>query len=59
MSRTSFNSVETGKLNNMDRFNPERWEDPTKEMKDASLPFGGGSRSKSLDIGHGLSHQSS
>ncbi|KAJ5468765.1 hypothetical protein N7475_006517, partial [Penicillium sp. IBT 31633x] len=25
-------------------FNPERWENPTKEMKDASLPFGGGSR---------------
>ncbi|KOS41790.1 hypothetical protein ACN38_g7326 [Penicillium nordicum] len=27
-----------------DKFNPERWENPTKEMKDASLPFGGGSR---------------
>ncbi|KAJ5770903.1 uncharacterized protein N7511_002954 [Penicillium nucicola] len=27
-----------------DSFNPERWETPTKEMKDASLPFGGGSR---------------
>jgi hypothetical protein len=27
-------------------FIPERWETPTKEMRDASLPFGGGSRSK-------------
>ncbi|CAG8893492.1 unnamed protein product [Penicillium egyptiacum] len=27
-----------------DNFKPERWEYPTKEMKDASLPFGGGSR---------------
>ncbi|KAJ5036242.1 hypothetical protein NUH16_004112 [Penicillium rubens] len=27
-----------------DNFNPERWENTTKEMKDASLPFGGGSR---------------
>ncbi|KGO76743.1 Cytochrome P450, E-class, group I [Penicillium italicum] len=27
-----------------DSFHPERWENPTKEMKDASLPFGGGSR---------------
>ncbi|KAJ5101426.1 hypothetical protein NUU61_003648 [Penicillium alfredii] len=26
------------------RFNPERWANPTQEMKDASLPFGGGSR---------------
>ncbi|KAJ5691987.1 hypothetical protein N7462_001410 [Penicillium macrosclerotiorum] len=25
-------------------FRPERWELPTKEMKDASLPFGGGAR---------------
>ncbi|KAJ6098162.1 hypothetical protein N7499_002536 [Penicillium canescens] len=25
-------------------FNPERWENPSKEMKDASLPFGGGAR---------------
>ncbi|OQD60356.1 hypothetical protein PENPOL_c024G09110 [Penicillium polonicum] len=25
-------------------FNPERWENPTKEMKDISIPFGGGSR---------------
>ncbi|KAJ5784933.1 uncharacterized protein N7503_010145 [Penicillium pulvis] len=27
-----------------DRFYPERWEDPSKDMKDASIPFGGGSR---------------
>ncbi|KAJ5087693.1 hypothetical protein N7456_011309 [Penicillium angulare] len=27
-----------------ERFYPERWENPTKDMKDASLPFGGGSR---------------
>ncbi|KAJ5641094.1 hypothetical protein N7528_000719 [Penicillium herquei] len=26
------------------RFYPERWENPTRDMKDASLPFGGGSR---------------
>lgn len=31
-----------------DRFYPERWENPSKDMKDASIPFGGGSRSKSL-----------
>ncbi|KAJ5993933.1 hypothetical protein N7451_009657 [Penicillium sp. IBT 35674x] len=30
-----------------DRFYPERWEDPSKDMKDASIPFGGGSRSRS------------
>lgn len=30
-----------------DRFHPERWEDLSKDMKDASIPFGGGSRSKS------------
>ncbi|KAI9042841.1 cytochrome P450 [Aspergillus affinis] len=29
-------------------FNPERWAAPTKAMKDASLPFGGGSRSEYL-----------
>ncbi|KAJ5774870.1 hypothetical protein N7457_009766 [Penicillium paradoxum] len=29
---------------NPESFTPERWETPTKEMKDASLPFGGGSR---------------
>ena len=28
------------------RFYPERWENPTKDMRDASIPFGGGSRSK-------------
>jgi cytochrome P450 len=28
-----------------ERFDPSRWENPTKEMKDASMPFGGGSRS--------------
>lgn len=27
-------------------FKPERWATPTKEMEDASLPFGGGSRSR-------------
>ncbi|KAJ6090523.1 hypothetical protein N7486_009338 [Penicillium sp. IBT 16267x] len=27
-----------------DRFYPERWENPSKDMKDASIPFGGGSR---------------
>ncbi|KAJ5548037.1 hypothetical protein N7513_005271 [Penicillium frequentans] len=27
-----------------DRFHPERWEDLSKDMKDASIPFGGGSR---------------
>ncbi|KAJ5600833.1 Cytochrome P450 E-class group I [Penicillium hetheringtonii] len=27
-----------------ERFKPERWENTTKEMKDVSLPFGGGSR---------------
>lgn len=35
-------------LTNQNSFNPERWENPTKEMKDASLPFGGGSRSQLL-----------
>lgn len=29
-----------------DDFKPERWEEVTKDMKDASLPFGGGSRSE-------------
>lgn len=28
-------------------FKPERWESPTQNMKDAFMPFGGGSRSKS------------
>ncbi|OLN96955.1 putative sterigmatocystin biosynthesis P450 monooxygenase STCB-like protein 7 [Colletotrichum chlorophyti] len=27
-----------------DRFNPSRWETPTKDMKDSFMPFGGGSR---------------
>ncbi|KAI1744896.1 cytochrome P450 [Xylaria scruposa] len=27
-----------------DRFNPSRWENPTKAMKDSMMPFGGGSR---------------
>ncbi|KAH8678543.1 cytochrome P450 [Xylariales sp. PMI_506] len=27
-----------------ERFIPERWEHPTREMKDAFMPFGGGSR---------------
>ncbi|EYE97982.1 cytochrome P450 [Aspergillus ruber CBS 135680] len=26
------------------KFNPDRWETPSKQMKDASMPFGGGSR---------------
>ncbi|GIJ92439.1 hypothetical protein Asppvi_011421 [Aspergillus pseudoviridinutans] len=30
---------------NEGRFDPSRWENPTKEMKDAFMPFGGGSRS--------------
>jgi hypothetical protein len=30
------------------RFDPSRWESPTKEMKVAMMPFGGGSRSKFL-----------
>lgn len=28
------------------RFNPDRWEHTTQEMRDCTLPFGGGSRSK-------------
>lgn len=31
-----------------ERFDPSRWEGATKEMRDASMPWGGGSRSKSL-----------
>jgi cytochrome P450 len=31
-------------------FKPERWANITKDMKDASLPFGGGSRSKCFEI---------
>lgn len=30
-------------------FKPERWEEVTKDMKDASLPFGGGSRSECFE----------
>ncbi|KAK9418007.1 hypothetical protein SUNI508_08436 [Seiridium unicorne] len=29
---------------NPDKFIPERWENPTKDMRDAFMPFGGGSR---------------
>lgn len=29
---------------NFDTFDPSRWESPTKEMKDAFMPWGGGSR---------------
>ncbi|KAI0433186.1 cytochrome P450 [Xylaria sp. FL1042] len=29
---------------NPDQYNPARWENPTKEMKDSMLAFGGGSR---------------
>lgn len=28
------------------KFDPSRWTDPTKEMKDAYMPFGGGSRGR-------------
>lgn len=31
-----------------ERFDPSRWEVATKDMRDASMPWGGGSRSKSL-----------
>ncbi|KAH8163969.1 hypothetical protein CIB48_g4253 [Xylaria polymorpha] len=30
-----------------DRYDPSRWENPTKAMKDSMMPFGGGSRSSS------------
>ncbi|KAL4862630.1 cytochrome P450 [Aspergillus spectabilis] len=30
--------------NEPERFNPSRWESPSKEMKDAFMPFGGGVR---------------
>ena len=33
-----------------DRFWPERWERPTKAMRDAFMPFGGTSRSESLPL---------
>ncbi|RWA11207.1 hypothetical protein EKO27_g3892 [Xylaria grammica] len=29
---------------NPDQYDPSRWENPTKEMKDSMMPFGGGSR---------------
>ncbi|KAJ3578632.1 hypothetical protein NPX13_g1939 [Xylaria arbuscula] len=29
---------------NPDEYDPTRWENPTKEMKDSMMPFGGGSR---------------
>lgn len=32
-------------------FRPERWETPSKAMKDAFVPFGGGSRGESIDRG--------
>ncbi|KAF2966207.1 hypothetical protein GQX73_g7377 [Xylaria multiplex] len=32
---------------NPEKFDPDRWDNPTKQMKDAYLPFGGGSRGKS------------
>lgn len=35
-----------------ERFDPDRWAAPTKSMKDASMPFGGGSRSKDLPVPH-------
>lgn len=31
-----------------DKFEPRRWENPTKEMKDAFVPFGGGARGENL-----------
>lgn len=31
-----------------EEFDPERWNDPTKDMRHSFLPFGGGSRSKSF-----------
>lgn len=42
-----------------ERFNPSRWDTPTREMKDSLMPFGGGSRSKpslrpSLLFQHGI-----
>lgn len=57
MSQLVLNRVDIGKLDNINSFKPERWANPTKEMKDASLPFGGGSRSKSLDVVPRSSHQ--
>jgi cytochrome P450 len=33
-------------FSNPEQFDPPRWENPTKDMKDAWMPFGGGARSK-------------
>lgn len=33
-----------------DKFDPSRWENPTQAMKDAFMPFGGGSRGELLKI---------
>lgn len=33
---------------NAEEFDPSRWAKPTREMRDAFMPFGGGSRSKSI-----------
>jgi cytochrome P450 len=30
-----------------DKFWPQRWESPSQEMKDAYMPYGGGTRGKS------------
>jgi cytochrome P450 len=35
----------TSQANYVTRFDPSRWESPSKEMKDAFMPFGAGSRS--------------
>lgn len=33
-----------------EKYDPSRWENPTQAMKDVSMPFGGGSRSKSSNF---------
>ncbi|KAG8165199.1 hypothetical protein KVR01_005474 [Diaporthe batatas] len=35
------------------RFNPDRWEHTTQDMRDCTLPFGGGARSRSCVHHHG------
>ncbi|KAJ5646046.1 hypothetical protein N7490_002418 [Penicillium lividum] len=35
---------DAGIFPNPNLFHPERWENPSKDMKEASIPFGGGSR---------------
>lgn len=35
----------------VDSFDPSRWKSPTKEMKDAFMPWGGGSRGESIETG--------